>query len=109
MIEFTKWFYLVFGLLAAVGGYMGYKKAGSKASVIAGSICGVLLVAACLLLNATPPQLNPALIIGLLVSVVILGQFLPKLLHHEFKPHIVLTSLLSTASLVVTIVSWYKK
>jgi uncharacterized membrane protein (UPF0136 family) len=108
MITFTKWFYLVFGILTAFGGYMGYVKAGSKASLIAGSLCGLLLLVAFWLLPA-PQNINAALIIGLVVSVVLLGQFLPKLLHHELKPHIVLTTLLSAVSLTVTIVSWYKK
>jgi uncharacterized membrane protein (UPF0136 family) len=108
MLIFTKWFYLVFGLLTAFGGYMGYKKAGSLASVIAGSICGALLLVASLLLP-TPQNVNAALIIGLVVSVALLGQFLPKLLHHQLKPHIIVTTLLSAASLVITIMSWYKK
>jgi uncharacterized membrane protein (UPF0136 family) len=108
MLIFTKWFYLVFGLLTAFGGYMGYKKAGSKASLVAGTICGLLLVVAFWLLPGQR-NINAALIIGLVVSVALLGQFLPKLMHQEFKPHIVLTSLLSAASLAFTIISWYKK
>ena len=105
MIAFTKWFYLVFGLLSAFGGYMGFKKAGSKASLIAGFACGLLLVVASLL---PPAQPNVSFIIGLVVSVALLGQFLPKLLQGELKPHILLTSFFSAGNLVITIISWYK-
>jgi uncharacterized membrane protein (UPF0136 family) len=105
MIQFVKLFYLVFGILTAVGGLMGYLK-GSTISLVAGGACGLLLVAAFFLLPAHP---NPALILGLLVSVLLLGQFLPKLLHGEAKPHILVTSLLAAVSVVVTLLGWYKR
>ncbi|NJK99978.1 MAG: hypothetical protein HC838_01405 [Spirulinaceae cyanobacterium RM2_2_10] len=39
---------LIYGLLALVGGIAGYAKAGSKASLISGSISGLLLMLAAL-------------------------------------------------------------
>ena len=103
MLEFTKWFYLVFGVLTAVGGLMGFLKAKSVASLIAGGLCGALLIVAFVVL---PLHVNSGLAIGLAVSVLLVGQFLPKLLHKEFKPHIVSSSVLGLISLVLTLLCW---
>jgi uncharacterized membrane protein (UPF0136 family) len=103
MLEFTKWFYLVFGLLTAVGGLMGFLKAKSVASLIAGGLSGALLIAAYFIL---PHNLNLGLGIGLVVSVLLVGQFLPKLLHKDFKPHVVLSTVLGLIALALTLVDW---
>lgn len=42
---------LIYGLLVFIGGIMGYVKAKSKASIISGSIFGVLLVISALMLQ----------------------------------------------------------
>jgi uncharacterized membrane protein (UPF0136 family) len=105
MIQYTRVFYLIFGLFTIAGGIIGYVK-GSKVSLVAGGLAGALLLLAFFLL---PGYLNPALIIGLLVSVLLLGQFLPKLLHGELKPRIIALVVLSVASLVLTLVTWYKR
>ena len=41
----TAWIILVYGVLVAAGGVMGYVKANSSASLAAGGISGVLLIA----------------------------------------------------------------
>lgn len=106
MIAYTKYFYLIFGLFTLVGGLMGYLKANSMASLIAGGISGALLIAAFFLL---PEKANAALTLGLLVSVALLGQFLPKLLHKELKPHIIVSVVLGLVSVVMTLLGWYRK
>lgn len=106
MIVLTKYFYVLFGLFTLLGGLMGFLKAKSIASLVAGSICGALLLTASFLL---PDKLNAGLILGLIVSVAMLGQFLPKLLQKEFKPHIFLSVLLGIISAVLTLLSWYKQ
>jgi len=106
MLELTKWFYFVFGVLTAFGGLMGFLKAKSVASLIAGGISGALLIAAAFLLKS---QTITALVIGLLVSVLLVGQFLPKLLHKEFKPHIVISAVFGLISMVLTLVAFYHR
>lgn len=105
MIAFTKYFYLFFGLFTLLGGLVGYFKARSKFSLVAGLACATLLLVAFFLLPRHP---NPSLLAGLAVSVLVLGQFLPKLLQREFLPHIILSVLMAAAGLVVTLASWYK-
>ena len=50
MIGPAKIYFIIFGLLTIVGGVIGYVKAGSTASIIAGSISGIALIVAAFLL-----------------------------------------------------------
>ena len=43
-MDATKLYFLIFGGLTIVGGIIGYVKAGSLPSIIAGAITGVLLL-----------------------------------------------------------------
>ena len=45
-MELTKIYFILFGVLTIAGGIVGYVKAGSVVSIIAGSITGVLLLVA---------------------------------------------------------------
>jgi uncharacterized membrane protein (UPF0136 family) len=42
----TAWLVLIYGLLVAAGGVMGYARAGSMASLIAGTVSGLALAGA---------------------------------------------------------------
>ncbi|MBV8813985.1 MAG: TMEM14 family protein, partial [Verrucomicrobia bacterium] len=42
----TAYFYILFGILCMLGGALGYARARSKASIIAGGISGALLILA---------------------------------------------------------------
>jgi uncharacterized membrane protein (UPF0136 family) len=69
----TAGFYLIFfGVVTVAGGVMGFVKAKSKASLIAGSISGVLLVAAGLLARQGNTR---GLVLGAIVSGMLLGRF----------------------------------
>jgi uncharacterized membrane protein (UPF0136 family) len=65
-----KIYYFLFGLVAIVGGAMGYARAQSKASLIAGGISGALLILAGLLM----PNLVGS-ILALVVSLLLLAYF----------------------------------
>jgi uncharacterized membrane protein (UPF0136 family) len=66
----TQVFYILFGLISIVGGALGYARAKSKASLIAGAVSGALLIVAGLLSPGIP-----ALVLGLLVSLLLLIHF----------------------------------
>lgn len=108
MLQSVEIFYFVFGAITVVGGVMGYVKAHSKASLIAGGICGVLLIVAGLLL-ATQPNRNGGLVLGLIVSAALAGKFLPHFLTKKVIFPAGLMALLGTASIILTIFAWYKK
>ena len=107
MLDLTKIYLFIFGALTMAGGIVGYVKAGSPASIIAGSISGVLLLVAGYLVGAGKVQ--PGLILGLVLSLALAGQFLPKFLStHKFMPA-GLMAILGVIGLVLTVLSLFKK
>jgi len=106
MLDFTRIFYVVFALLTLAGGSMGYVKKRSIASLIAGSIsCVLLLIAAYLIHTKT----TGALILGLVVSVLLAGRFIPNYIEKKTPIPAGLMSLLSVAGVVVTLLALNKK
>jgi uncharacterized membrane protein (UPF0136 family) len=106
MLGTTKVYFIIYGLLTISGGIVGYVKAGSVISIIAGSIAGLLLVAAAFLL---PDHKTTGLIIALLVSLLLAGQFVPKFFStHKVMPA-GLMSVLSVIGIVVAIAAWLRK
>src|SRR5437879_12223930 len=75
MIGGAKIYFIVFGILTIAGGILGYVKAGSMASIIAGSISGVLLLLAAWLM---PEHQAAGLIIALVVSLLLAVEFILK-------------------------------
>jgi uncharacterized membrane protein (UPF0136 family) len=106
MIGPAKIYFIIFGLLTIVGGVMGYVKAGSTASLIAGSISGILLLVAAFLL---PDHLAIGLALAVVVSVLLAGRFVPAFMKtHQIMPA-GLMSILSVIGIIVAIVAWVKK
>lgn len=68
-------FYGLFGVLSNVGGFIGWKKAGSKASLIAGSMAGALLLLACVFVFTRMETVGLA--VGGITSLLLAGRFLP--------------------------------
>ncbi len=102
----TKIYFLVFGLLTIAGGVMGYVKAGSTASLIAGGISGVLLIVAALLL---PSHVVVGLALGLLVSLLLAGRFLPAFLKSGKMMPDGMMALLSIIAIVFAVLAWLRK
>ena len=63
-------YYCFFGLVAIAGGVMGYARAKSKASLIAGSLSGALLIVAAILSPSVP-----GFLLALIVSILLLAHF----------------------------------
>ncbi|MFG0267986.1 MAG: TMEM14 family protein [Rhodopirellula sp. JB055] len=66
----------IFGAFVVFGGVMGYVKAKSKASLIAGSITGGLLLLAVFLMVR---GITAGAILAIAVSLLLIGQFGPSL------------------------------
>ena len=106
MIGPTKLYFIIFGLLTIVGGVIGYLKAGSTASIIAGSIAGILLLVAAWVL---PTNAVLGLALGGIVAILLAGRFIPAFIKTGHVMPAGLMSLLSVIGLIVTIVAWMKK
>jgi len=99
-------YFIVFGALTIVGGIVGYLKAGSVASIIAGSIAGVLLLVAAFLL---PEHRTIGLATALIVSLLLAAQFVPKFLQTGRVMPAGMMSILSAIGIIAVIVAWVKK
>ena len=106
MIGPAKIYFIVFGLLTIVGGVIGYVKAGSTASIVAGAISGIALIVAAFLL---PGNLAAGLIIAGLVSVLLAGRFIPAFMKTGNMMPAGLMALLSAIGVVMAVVAWIKK
>lgn len=72
-------FTLVFGILSIVLGAVGYFKKGSKASLIAGGISGVIILLGWYLMqHGSNPLVGQ--ILTAVITVALLGRFLPSFL-----------------------------
>jgi len=105
-MEATKIYFIVFGILTIAGGVMGYIKAGSVASIIAGSITGVLLLVAAFLL---PEHRAVGLATALIISLLLAAQFIPKFLRTGKVMPAGIMSILSLIGIIAALVAWIKK
>jgi uncharacterized membrane protein (UPF0136 family) len=102
----AKIYFIVFGILTIAGGVVGYVKAGSVASIVAGGITGVLLLVAALLL---PEYRIVGLATACIVSLLLAAQFVPKFLRTGRVMPAGMMSILSVIGVIVAIVAWLKK
>ena len=105
-MEAAKIYFIVFGALTIAGGIVGYVKAGSAASIIAGSITGVLLLVAAFLL---PEHRTIGLATALIVSLLLAAQFVPKFLRSGRVMPAGMMAILAVIGIIAAIVVWVKK
>ena len=106
MIGPAKIYFIIFGLLTIVGGVIGYVKAGSTISIVAGAISGIALIVAAMLL---PGNVVLGLAIAGLVSILLAGRFIPAFMKTGAVMPAGLMSLLSVIGVIMAIVAWIKK
>jgi uncharacterized membrane protein (UPF0136 family) len=102
----AKIYFIIFGVLTIAGGIIGFVKAGSTPSLIAGSITGILLLVAAFLL---PAHQLAGLILALVVSVLLAGQFVPKFIRTGKVMPAGVMSILSVIGIVWAIIAAVKK
>jgi uncharacterized membrane protein (UPF0136 family) len=106
MIGPAKIYFIIFGLLTIVGGVIGYVKAGSTASIVAGGISGIALIVAAYLL---PGNVVLGLIIAAVVSIALAGRFIPAYMKTGALMPAGLMAGLSLIGIIMAIVAWIKK
>ena len=100
----TQIYYLLFGLVAIAGGAIGYARAKSKASLIAGSASGALLIIAGLLSPSVP-----GFILALIVSILLIAHF-GRSYAAKKKPMPAITMIvLSGICIVLTAIAWHTR
>ena len=107
MLDLTKNYYFIFGALTILGGVIGFVKAGSKASLIAGGVSGVLiLVAAWLIMSG---KVQAGLILGLVISSVLEMRFLPAFVKTKKPMPAGMMAVLSMVGTVLSVLALVKK
>jgi uncharacterized membrane protein (UPF0136 family) len=107
MLDPTRFFYYLFGLITLGGGIQAFVHVGSKASLIAGGISGILLLVAGWLLQSG--QVTPGLVLGLIVTLGLAGRFLPKFFKDGGWWPAGVEGWLGLVGLVLTIFAFVKK
>jgi uncharacterized membrane protein (UPF0136 family) len=105
-MEAAKIYFILFGILTIAGGVIGYVKAGSVASIIAGSITGVLLIVAAFLV---PEHRAIGLATAFIISLLLAAQFVPKFIRTGRAMPAGMMSILSVIGVIAVIVVWVKK
>src|ERR1700675_1461918 len=95
-------YYYFFGLVAIVGGAMGYARAKSKASLIAGGGSGALLIIGGLI----SPRV-PGFVLALVVSIVLLAHFSRSYAAKKKPMPAIPMIVLSGICIVLTAIVWH--
>jgi uncharacterized membrane protein (UPF0136 family) len=106
MIGAAKIYFIIFGVLTILGGIIGYVSKGSGPSIIAGSVAGVFLLLGAFLL---PSHVVAGLVIELLVSLLLAGQFVPKFIQTGKAMPAGMMSILSVIGILTALIAWIKK
>ena len=106
VLGLAKIYFIIFGVLTIAGGVIGYVKAGSVPSIIAGSIAGVLLLIAASLI---PEHRAAGIATGLIISLLLAGRFIPKFVQTGKPMPAGMMSILSVIGLIVALIAWVKK
>ena len=113
VIQATEIFYIIFGALTLLGGIVGYVKAKSLPSLLVGILAGLVLIAAGILLFIgqadSPNNVKVGLILGLLTTAGLAGQFIPKVMINRAKPHVIVMAILSAVGMVLTLIAFNAK
>jgi uncharacterized membrane protein (UPF0136 family) len=74
-------YYAFFGAISLILGILGFLRAKSRASLIAGGLSGIALMGAAFVIakhyKFEPEHLNRGYLMGLVLSALLLGRFLP--------------------------------
>jgi len=100
----AQFYYFLFGLVAIAGGAMGYARAKSKASLIAGGVSGGLLIIAGLLSPSVP-----GFVLALIVSVLLLTYFGRSYAVKKKPMPAIPMIVLSGICIVLTAIAWHAR
>lgn len=99
-LEFlARTYFFVFGVITVGGGVMGYVKAESRASLIAGGISGLLLIVSAGLIGFTTARAGAAP--ALAISLALGARFVPAYLETRRSMPQGLMAALSTAGVAI--------
>ncbi len=109
MITITTDYLVLFGAVSVIFGMMGYIRAKSLPSLVMGGIFGLGLVASAVMILRSQRALDASpvtgLIVGLVLSVLLLGRFLPAFLKSKSIYPSGIMALLALGGAVLTVIT----
>ncbi len=102
MLDVARIYLFVFGALTIVGGVVGYLKAKSTPSLVAGGLAGIALIVAGYLVGTTG---KIGLFVGLTVSFLLAGRFGPAFMKTKKPMPAGLMAALSIGGVAVTLIA----
>jgi uncharacterized membrane protein (UPF0136 family) len=106
MLNIARLYFFVFAALTALGGLMGFIKASSKASLIAGVVSGLLLAISGWFI---PTKTTLGCVMGLVVSLLLLGRFLPAYLKKGAAMPAIPMIILSAAGIAFAVIALVRR
>jgi uncharacterized membrane protein (UPF0136 family) len=107
MIELARVYLLVFGTLTIGAGLVGYVRAKSRPSLIAGGVSGILLLLAGYLIGSS--SVTGGLLLGLVQSAALAARFVPSFTKTRAFFPAGLMALLSVGGIGLTLVGFVSK
>lgn len=83
LLRDARLYFVIFGAVMVFGGIMGYVKARSVPSLVAGGVSGVLLILSGVL---SLRGWYTWMVVDLIVSLLLAGRFFPALLQRKYNP-----------------------
>jgi uncharacterized membrane protein (UPF0136 family) len=102
MLNIARIYYFVFAAFTAAGGVMGFVKASSKPSLIAGVISGLLLAGAGMWM---PSNAKGGCSLGIVISALLLGRFLPAYLKKGARMPALPMIILSVIGIILAVIA----
>ena len=103
MLGLVRIYLFVFGVLTIAGGVMGFVKAKSTPSLVAGGIAGALLLVAGALIGT---NVKAALVLAIVDCLVLEGRFVPAFVKTKKMMPAGMMAALSSIGLVLTILAF---
>ena len=83
LLRDAQTYFGIFGVVMVLGGVMGYLKARSVPSLVAGGISGLIFIVSALCI---PRGWYTWMVVDLILSLLLLGRFAPAILRRKYNP-----------------------
>jgi len=103
MLDAARMYFYFFGVMAVAGGTLGFLKARSTPSLIAGATSGLLLLLGAYLMGTSPVA---GCVLALIVSLGLAGRFVPAFVKTRKAMPAGMMAILSSIGVLMALLGW---